>query len=271
MKIIKKIFIFSILILNLQSYANADTLKCSTNGAFTKCYANGVNIINVQNLRNGFAVVQINYLGVDLGPLTGAYADTQYMSILEAKTLIDSIKYMYDTNAKLIEKEKQLAKQKKANEKIIVKRLSIITSNGYTITLEEDKNKDDFLTINNFKRTKIGSNLVNSKPTNSNQKSIYEIANAKRLEAIMNKNEPAPYLEIISKIDCNPLFKQVYKIRETYHISYEDAQKLMKFRKDNSDFYPEDLLLPNEIAERNYYKTIKELETNLSNTVFPTF
>lgn len=261
---IKKYIIFSFIILNLQCIAYAD-YKCSTKGVFTKCYLDGVHMLTVQNLRNGFCVVQEN---VGLG--MGIFAQTKYMTLLEAQDLINGSKALFNLLSELSKEEKKQAKIKQANSKVIIKILSIKTSNGINITLEEDKNNDDFLTINS-QRTKIGSNLVNGKATTQYTSSIYERAKAKRMQAVNNKRLPESYAEIISDLDCNPLFKVVYSLRDKYGISYEDAQKLMKFRNDNSDFRAEDLLIPEEISKREYNKLLNEAEFPLSNITFPKF
>ncbi|MBR1754750.1 hypothetical protein IJ732_07945 [bacterium] len=272
----KRILILSFLILSLQNVTYGSTMKCSTKGTITSCYVNGKNIVNVQNLQNGYAIVQ-----TDVGLGMGMFAQISKMTLFEAKAYIDTMKELVTMEGKLIEekikKEKikkqeelRLEKIKKANEKIITKKVSIVSSNGINITLEEDKNNDDFLIINSQK-IKVGSNLVNGKPTTQYTSSIYERAKQIRMEAANNNRLPKPYAEIISGLDCNPLFKIVYNLRDQYNISYEDALKLMIFRKDNSDFRAEDLLIPEEISKREYNKLLNEAEFQLSNITFPKF
>ena len=57
-----------------------------------------------------------------------------------------------------IQQQKQ-DKQIEANKKIIIKKVEITTKRGTKISLEEDKNNDDYFVING-KRTKFSSYLA---------------------------------------------------------------------------------------------------------------
>lgn len=263
---IKKIIIFSFIILNLQNIALAD-YKCSTRGTITNCYLDGLHIMSVQTLRNGFCtVVDYTYIVGGIKMVT----NSKVVSCLEAKNYIEFSKGVMNELSAIAREEKRQEKIKKNNEKIITKKLSITSTNGVKISLEEDKNNDDFLIINS-KRTKIGSNIVNGQAKRIYPTSIYERANAKRLEEINKGKLPKQYVDIISELDCNPLFKVIFRLRDNYGLSYEDALKLMKFRNDNSDFRPEDLLVPSEIAKRKYEQNLKNSELNLKKLSFPNF
>ena len=169
------------------------------------------------------------------------------------------------------EQEKERIRQ--ANKSIIVKQVTITSPKGEKISLQEDKNGDDYLVINGKRIETIGRGIATYKdvvydpyPENSQLENI--IATAQRED--IYKTKKRSYEEIIySATDLCDLFKVVYKLRLDYGVSYEDAQKLMTFGIDNRHYKPSDLLFPSEKQAIKFQKNRESTSEKLKNVTFP--
>lgn len=271
---IKKVFILAIIILNVQNLTFAATV-CSGKNSKERCYIKN-EPVQVRDLKNGYSQIKVN-----IGGQTYYSIDRSYDALWLQHLFNEGLKYSQEMAAEEKKKEKII----KANAQIITKRVTVTTKNGIKITLEEDKNKDDFLVVNN-KRTKIAHDLVNSQPKiNNNKSNFIQISDNSNpsvsvpslsvtyTQELINSEKTGKkqksYAEIVAENkDIDELVKLVYILRDKYGVSYTDAQKLMTFR-NNSNFNAEDLLLPTEISKNNYESSFKQSESKFKNLAFP--
>ncbi|MFR1672496.1 MAG: hypothetical protein ACLSWI_06080 [Candidatus Gastranaerophilaceae bacterium] len=204
----------------------------------------------------------------------------QVMTSMMAKNYIYTIKEQLEVICAIGESFEEQKKQeqaqervRQANKSIIVKQVTITNSKGEKISLQEDKNGDDYLVINGKRVKTIGKNLVTEKgvvydpyPESSQLENV--IATAQRED--IYKTKKRSYEEIIySSIDLCDLFKIVYKLRVEHGVSYEDAKKLMTFGVDNRHYKPTDLLFPSEKQAVKYQKNRDDMNKKLKSVNFP--
>lgn len=260
-------------IIQCSALANVD-VTYKTIGNITTFYANGkvVGTYTRQAMSNGF---------VDTEACYGGYCYTEVMSPLKAKNYIYTLKEKIEASCNMRQQfdeyRKQQQKQeqiKQANKSIIVKQVTVTSPKGAKISLQEDKNGDDYLVINDNRVETIGRGLATYKdkvvydpyPEASQLENV--IATAQR-EDIYKINKRS-YEEIIySSIYLCDLFKVVYKLRVEHGVSYEDAKRLMTFGIDNRHYKPSDLLLPSEKQAIKYQKNYKNNSEKLKNVTFP--
>ena len=266
--------ILGILVFIIQSSVLADVnITYKTIGNLTTFYAKGkvVGTYTRQTMPNGF---------VDTEACYGGYCYTEVMSPMSAKnyiyTLIEKIEHSCNMQQQFDEYKKQQQKQeqqRQANKSIIIKQVTVSAPKGEKISLQEDKNGDDYLVINGERIETIGRGIATYKdvvydpyPENSQLENV--IATAQRED--IYKTKKRSYEEIIySSTDLCDLFKVVYKLRLDYGVSYEDAQKLMTFGIDNRHYKPSDLFFPSEKQAIKFQKNREITSEKLKNVTFP--
>ena len=273
---VRKYFLLLLAIFSIQNLAFASH-KSYDLGSLKLCSNNDA--IQIRNLKNGYSQVKTN---------VGGFETYEIMNSADAVIYKGLFNEGFKNLPKYLAEEQKQERIRIANSKLIVKRTAITTSEGVYIALEEDKNGDDFLVVQN-QRKRIGKGLVKSqfkerskdnlvKPsTNSlNQHpSEYPLVEAYKIvhfedSRYITYKKPRSYVEIISEMsDLDELFKLVFSLRAEYGVSYEDALKLMTFRNDNNNFNPDDLLLPVEIGEKIYQKNHKKFENEFKNFTYP--
>ena len=244
-----------------------------TVGNTTTFYSGGkvVSTYKTKSMPNGFVETETCY---------GDLCHYEVMTSMMAKNYIYTIKNQLEVICALgqsFEKQKKQEQERKriiqANKSIIVKQVTVTTSKGENISLQEDKNGDDYLVINGKKVATIGRGIATYKDVvydtyleNSQLENI--IATAQREDTYKMKKRS--YEEIIySSTDLCDLFKVVYKLRVEYGVSYKDAQKLMTFGIDNRHYKPSDLLLPSEKQAIKFQKNRESTSEKLKNVIFP--
>ena len=273
---IKKVFICAIVGLSIQNivFAASTYSGKGATGQFTQ------EPIQIRNLNNGYSQIRTN-----IGGQTNYSIERSDHALMFQGLYNAALKALPQMAAE----EKRQEKIHNANAKIITKKISVTAPSGVKISLEEDKNKDDFLVVNN-KREKIAYNMVNQQPKTSNDTmtnstnvsygtfqsasinvpKLYEIYKQEQINSLKMGKKQKSYVEVVAASnDVDGLVKLVYGLRDKYGVSYTDAQKLMTFRNDNSGFNPENLLLPVEISKNNYEKTLKQTENRFKNLAFP--
>lgn len=268
--------ILGILVYIVQNVALASVnVTYKTIGNITTFYSGGkvVGTYKTKNMPNGFVETEACY---------GGYCYYDIMTPMRAKNYIYSLKEKIQGSCNMrqwleeiktqAQKEKQI---KQANKSIIVKEVTVSTPNGEKISLQEDKNGDDYLVINGKKVETIGRGIATNKdvvydpfPEKFQLENVIKIAQREDYY----KTEKRSYDEIIySSRDLCDLFKLVYKLRVEHGVSYEDAQKLMTFGIDNRHYKPSDLLFPSEKQAIKFKKNRENASEKLKNVTFPKF
>ena len=251
----------------------SENVTYKTLGNTTTFYSKGevVGTYRIKSMPSGLVETEACY-----GDLCHYEVMTSMMAKNYIYTMKKQLEVIYAIGQSFEEHKKQEQERKRiiqANKSIIVKQVTVSAPKGEKISLQEDKNGDDYLVINGKRIETIGRGLATYKdvvydpyPENSQLENV--IATAQRED--IYKTKKRSYDEIIySSIDLCDLFKVVYKLRVEYGVSYEDAQKLMTFGIDNRHYKPSDLLFPSEKQAVKYQKNHKETSEKLKNATFP--
>lgn len=266
---LKKLLSFFILLISIQTLTLATT---SSDKNICKICANN-DPIQIRDLKNGYSQVRTKVGGSETYEIMNSTD-----AIIYKKMFNEGFKNLHKRAAE-IKKQEMI---KRENSKIVTKRIAILTSSGIYIALEENKNGEDFLVIDN-QRALIANNLVNSqfrvpetitsKESSNNlvqNPTEWPLVEAYRIDCRDAYGKQVSYAEFIAKMEgLDNLFKIVYRLRDEYGVSYTDAQRLMNFRDDSHGFNPEYLLLPEEIGEKIYQKRLKIAENEFKNLKFP--
>lgn len=275
----KKIIVLIIAIFCFQNFAFARDINCTTSGNKTTCTLKGrtIGTVTTQTLRSGLVEVRSCAL----------FCESSIMTPLAAQDFVKQFKTMlYLMEDSAIQRQEQ-NKQIEANKKIIIKKVEIITKQGTKISLEEDKNNDDYFVVNG-KRTKFSSYLATKTLNDMEMRtrggwSVESdislrmgdnidieklISENQKMDKLQNKKRSVVQIIEDSRGLCE-LFKLVYKLRYNYNVSFKDAKKLMTFGLDNGNYKPQHLLLPKEIALIKYETFMKLTEERFKNIVFP--
>lgn len=258
----------------MQSVAFASVnVTYKTVGNTTTFYSGGkvVGTYKTKTLPSGFVETEACY-----GGLCYYEVMTSMMAKNYIYTVKEQIEYSCIRQQQFSEYRNQKQKQeqiRQANKAIIVKQVTITTSKGEKISLQEDKNGDDYLVINGEKQANIGRGIATYKnviydPYPEASQLENEIETAQRED--IYKSQKRSYEEIIySSPNLCDLFKVVFKLRIEYGVSYEDAQKLMTFGIYNRHYKPSDLLFPSEKQAIKFQKNRESASEKLKNVTFP--
>ena len=263
-----------LIILFMQSIVFAgENVTYKTLGNTTTFYSEGevVGTYRIKSMPSGLVETEACY---------GDLCHYEVMTSMMAKNYIYTMKKQLEVLSAIGQSFEEHKKQeqeqeriRQANKSIIVKQVTVTTPKGEKISLQEDKNGDDYLVINGKRIETIGRGIATYKdvvydpyPENSQLENV--IATAQRED--IYKTKKRSYEEIIySSTDLCDLFKLVYKLRIKYGVSYEDAKKLMTFGIDNRHYKPSDLLFPSEKQAIKFQKNRESTSEKLKNVTFP--
>lgn len=244
-----------------------------TIGNTTTFYSGGkvVGTYKTKNMANGFVETEACYGGNCYYDVMTSMMAKNYIYTLRKEITTSCNLQQYFVNLQIQEQKQKQIQQ--ANKSIIVKQVTVSTTKGEEISLQEDKNGDDYLVINGKRVETIGHGIATQKdvvydpyPEVSQLENI--IATAQREDVY--KSQKRSYEEIIySSRDLCDLFKLVYKLRVEHDVSYEDAQKLMTFGIDNRHYKSTDLLLPKEKQAIKFKRNRESASEKLKNVTFP--
>ncbi|MCM1296845.1 MAG: hypothetical protein NC311_15005 [Muribaculaceae bacterium] len=276
----KRILILIIAIFCFQNFAFAKGINCTTKGNTTTCSAGNyvLTTITTKALPSGY---------VEVRTCNKLYCESQLMTPLAAQGYVNEIKGYLKLLETAAAQQAQQRQQYENNKNTIIKKVEIVTKQGTKISLEEDKNNDDYLVING-KRTKFSSYLATktlndvemrtrggysvqidtSQQMGDNIDIEKLICENQKMDKLQNKKRSVVQIIEDSRNLCE-LFKVVYKLRYDYNISFKDAKKLMTFGLDNGNYKPQHLLLPKEIAQIKYETLMKLTEESFKDIVFP--
>ena len=266
--------IFGIIVFIAQNSVLAGVnVTYKTIGNTTTFYLGGkvVGTYRTKNMLNGYVETEACYNGFCYyDVMTSMRAKNYIYTIRREITGTYNLKQALEDSYRWEQKRKQI---QQTNKSIIVKQVTVSTPKGEKISLQEDKNGDDYLVINGKKVENIGQRIATFKDVvyNPNPDAFQledVIAIAQREDTYKSKKRS--YEEIIySSYDLCDLFKLVYRLRVEHGVSYEDAQKLMTFGIDNRNYKPTDLLLQREKQALKFKKNRENAYEKLKNVTFP--
>ena len=262
----KKIIILLLALVFIQGITWAKTqlsYKKINNTTIFYSKVEAIGTYKIVKMSNGFVEVEACFRGSCKYEMKTPMAAEA--GIREFRREIQTYEYIYSEIKRGNEEAKQKEKIYNANKSIIVKKVAITSKTGDKIALEEDKNGDDFLIINN-KRTAIGSHIASPSKDDDITYNLYPPQNYQLEDVIKeakyedrNKTDKRSYNDIIyNSYKLNSLFKTVYRLRVEHNVNYNDAIKLMSFGVDNGNYKPSDLLFPSEKQEIKYEKNYDE-------------